>query len=544
MNMQSNTQSSIQSSTIPDIIFIGSGINSLAGAAVLAVRGKRVLVLERNDRAGGCIRTEELFPGYLHEVFSSWHPLFAGSAAYAELKPHLEKQGLAMLSCDYATGWVHPDGRGIAIQQDLADAARRLDALQPGDGQALQTMAARLFGDDAPLTFGLLGKPLYSREMLWLLFSQWRARKLDGLLEFATGALESCRRWAERSFTSDEARALIAPWTLHSGLGPDDASSALIGKLTFAAVVSAGMPVIKGGGSRLVEALTRVIEQHGGAVRTNAHVERVIVQGSGSGARATGVQLAGAEQLHVRQAVVCNVTPTQLYGQLLPGMPEQVRQRASGYRFGRGCMQIHFALHGKPNWCEPELLHVPLVHMTESMEQVCMSVTQANNGLLPTHPTLAIGQPVAVDSSRAPDGGWILWIQMQELPAKLKGDAAGQISVPGDGSWSEHAREAFADRVQARLEQVMPGLGGQIVGRRAYSPADLQVLNCNLVGGDPYSGICSPDQFFWMRPFAGANGARGNHTPVANVYHIGASTHPGPGLGAGSGYAVAQMLCK
>lgn len=67
-------------------------------------------------------------------------------------------------------------------------------------------------------------------------------------------------------------------------------------------------------------------------------------------------------------------------------------------------------------------------------------------------------------------------------------------------------------------------------------------MNCNLVGGDPYSGICSPDQFFWLRPFASHSGARGHKTHVRNVYQIGASTHPGPGLGAGSGVMIAQAL--
>ena len=183
------------------------------------------------------------------------------------------------------------------------------------------------------------------------------------------------------------------------------------------------------------------------------------------------------------------------------------------------------------------------MHLTESLEQVCASVTEANNGLLPSRPTLAIGQPVAVDPSRAPEGGWILWIQMQEMPARLKGDAAGQIDTPADGRWNEAVREAYADRVQARLERVMPGLAERIVGRRAYSPADLEALNCNLVGGDPYSGICSPDQFFWLRPFASGGGAR-HRTPVAGLYHIGASTHPGPGLGAGSGTLVAREIAR
>ena len=52
-----------------------------------------------------------------------------------------------MLRGDYSTGLVGPDGRGLALRQDMADAARRLDALSPGDGQALQDMAARMFGE-------------------------------------------------------------------------------------------------------------------------------------------------------------------------------------------------------------------------------------------------------------------------------------------------------------------------------------------------------------------------------------------------------------
>jgi hypothetical protein len=33
-------------------------------------------------------------------------------------------------------------------------------------------------------------------------------------------------------------------------------------------------------------------------------------------------------------------------------------------------------------------------------------------------------------------------------------------------------------------------------------------------------------------------------TAVAQLWHIGASTHPGPGLGAGSGYLVAKQLTR
>lgn len=524
-----------------EVILVGSGMNSLACAALLAKRGIKVLVLERNDRPGGCIRSEELFPGFTHDVLSQWYPLFAGSPTYAELKADLQQAGLRFAHSPYATGLIRPDGTGIALKQDLEDAVRCLDAAAPGDGGSFSAMAERLFGNDARLTFGLLGQSPYAWKTASLIAKEAYGRGPDGMLDFAAASLESFRRWSERELSHDLSRALIAPWVLHSGLGPDEACSALIGKLTFAAVIAGGMPVVEGGSQRIVDAFRRIIESHGGAIRVNAEVTSILVEGAGNRARATGVRV-GSEAIRATRAVVCNVTPPQLYGRLWPTAPQTLKTRAAGYRFGRGCMQIHFALKGPAPWVNPEMGLVPLVHLTESLEQVCASVVEASNGWLPARPTLAIGQPTAVDPSRAPPGHSILWIQMQEMPTRIKADAAGEIAFPVDGRWTDAVREAMADRVQSRLELVMPGLGGQVLGRRAYSPADLQALNCNLVGGDPYSGVCSPDQFFWMRPFAPTAGARGHKTPCKNLFHIGASTHPGPGLGAGSGYLVAQEI--
>ncbi|HRK86985.1 NAD(P)/FAD-dependent oxidoreductase [Alcaligenes ammonioxydans] len=518
------------------VIVVGSGINSLVCAALLAQKGKQVLVLERNDRAGGCIRTEELFPGFTHELLSSWYPLFTSGAAYARLKDDLAAQGVEFLENGYTTGVVGSDGKGMALRHDVGDSIQRINALQAGDGDAFGAMCSQLFERDAGLTFGLLGTEPYSRGLLGLLFSQWRKRRMDGMVQYGRESLESFRRWADRELKDDRVRGMMAPWVLHSGLGPDDACSALIGKLTFAAVVAGGMPVVKGGGQNLVRALCAIIEKAGGRIQLNTEVEEIVLEGQ----KARGVRAGG--QVYEASHVVCNVTPPQLYGRLLPGAPAQVRKQANAYRFGRGDMQIHLALDSMPNWSDPELLKVPLLHLSDSLEDVSMSVAQANNGLIPARFTVAIGQPCAVDPSRAPQGKWILWMQMQDMPSKLRGDAAGKIDVPEDGKWSEEVSKAVAERIIDQLEGVMPGLRQQIVGQKVLSPADLESINCNLVGGDPYSGICSPDQFFWMRPFAASNGARSHATPYKNVYHIGASTHPGPGLAGASGFMVAEQI--
>jgi phytoene dehydrogenase-like protein len=148
---------------------------------------------------------------------------------------------------------------------------------------------------------------------------------------------------------------------------------------------------------------------------------------------------------------------------------------------------------------------------------------------------------MAVDASRGPEGSWILWIQLQELPAgRVKGDAAEEIDV-GDGSWTEDVREAYADRIVARLERHVRNLGAATLQRVVLSPADIAALNVNLVDGDIYGGSCALDQSFLFRPLPQAPGHR---TPVDGLWHIGASTHPGPGLGAGSGYLVYKELTK
>ena len=104
-----------------DAIFVGSGINALAGAGLLSKAGWNVCVLERSDELGGCIRTSTdlTVPGFTHEVLASWHPLFTGSPAYAELKPDLDRRGVEYLNTELPTGSAYPDGSAAFLTTSL-----------------------------------------------------------------------------------------------------------------------------------------------------------------------------------------------------------------------------------------------------------------------------------------------------------------------------------------------------------------------------------------------------------------------------------------
>ena len=247
--------------------------------------------------------------------------------------------------------------------------------------------------------------------------------------------------------------------------------------------------------------------------------------------------LASGEEIAC-PSVLASVAPGQLQERLLreASMPED-RQAAQGFRHGRGNFQLHFALDRPPEWLTPGLDDVALIHLSDGIDAVSKSANEAERGMLPVTPTICVGQPHRLDPSRCPEGKAILWLQIPDAPRAIKGDAAGQIAT--DGTWSEATREAFADRIEAILRRHIKDFDAIKLARRAYSPADLQAMNVNLVGGDPYGGLCSIDQFFIFRPYAHSTNGTGQ---VRGLVHIGASTHPGPGLGGGSGFLAAKRL--
>ena len=94
-------------------------------------------------------------------------------------------------------------------------------------------------------------------------------------------------------------------------------------------------------------------------------------------------------------------------------------------------------------------------------------------------------------------------------------------------------------RSVAKLEAVHAKIAALKRAEASIAPLDLERENPNLIGGDSLSGSHHLDQNFFLRPVAGWSRYR---TPVKGLYLCGASTWPGAGTGAGSGFMLAKML--
>jgi phytoene dehydrogenase-like protein len=516
-----------------DAVLIGSGHNALVTSAYLAREGWSTVVLEQSERLGGAVASAEITrPGFMHDLFATNMNLFLGSPVFAELGGELERHGLQFAGCAHPFANVFPDGRALRVHQGAAETLAGLEAHDRADAEGWRELD-RLYERLSPALFSLYGSRLSTRALAELAAQQLPSLGADGAAELARLLLSSTRELAETYMSTREAQALLACWGMHLDFGPDVSGGAMFPFLEAFTDMRTGIAIARGGASRLIEALAALGAEHGAELRTGAEVTRIHTREG----RATAVELAGGERIEARRAVIAGVTPPILFGRLLTpeAVPARIARAARRYRFGPGTLMVHLALSGAPRWSAGEdLQRFAYVHIAPYVEDLAATYAQACAGVLPAEPLLVVGQTSAVDPSRAADGN-VLWVQVRALPAEISGDALGKIE---GRSWAD-AAEPYADRVLAKLERYAPGISELVLDRAVLSPADLQRHDPNLHGGDSIAGSMHLSQNFLLRPFPEV---RDYETGIDGLLMLGASTWPGAGVNAISGYNVARKL--
>ncbi|CAM5313506.1 Pyridine nucleotide-disulfide oxidoreductase domain-containing protein 2 OS=Streptomyces alboniger OX=132473 GN=CP975_03565 PE=4 SV=1 [Streptomyces alboniger] len=327
------------------------------------------------------------------------------------------------------------------------------------------------------------------------------------------------------------------PGVLHAG-SPDHASGGLMLPILAATLHGFGLPVVAGGADNFVGAFEALLTELRVDIRTGQPVERILV----TAGRATGV-VAGGEPPGPPRPVLASVTPSALYGELLPPdapVPPVVRDQARRFRHGRAAMQIHVALSAPPTWNDDRLAAVPLLHFSDGSASTAIACAEAEAGLLPRRSTVVVGQRHVLDPSRVPEGA------RRRSGSSCRSCRTSRSATP-PANWTSAAAgprnwpKSYTLRALARVARHAPDLNDKVLAWDAVTPADLAAYNPNAVAGDPYGGSAELDQNLLWRPLPSA--AR-HATPVPGLWQIGASTHPGPGLGGGSGHLVAQQLIR
>ncbi len=494
--------------TTDDAIVIGSGPNGLVAAATLARAGWRVRVLEAQPRPGGaCWSVESTLPGFVHDVGAAFFPFAHYSQAILSQK--LDEVGLQWRSARYESAHPAADGTCPTLSRD-------------------PDLGAATFGADADAYRWLSNwaqsmGPRLADALLAPLPDITPALRLGvgNLFRLAVAGVSSTAGYSRRLFRTEAARRVIPSLALHVDLGPDDFGGAALGAVLGLLALASGFQVPVGGAKSISLALIRRIEEAGGAIQLNTRVKSIEVRQG----RAVAVRTEAGDEIPFRKAVLADVGAPALFLRMLPedSVSGYVRQAMTRYRYGWGTFKLDWALSAPLPWrCEPAR-HAAVAHTGDSIDDLVRFTAEVRDGQLPTNPYLVIGQQSLLDPTRAPAGRHTLWAYSR-VPSTLH------------GGWAA-AKEAFADRIERRIEALAPGFRSTILARAVYAPNDLEAMNENLVGGDLGGGTAQfSNLLFWRPAFPHFR----HRTPVAGAYLCSASTHPGAGVHGACGYNAAQ----
>ena len=514
-----------------DAILIGAGHNALACGLHLAAKGWRVGIFEQAAEPGGAVKTGTYtLPGFRHDWAAMNLSQFAGSPFFKAYGPELTRHGLAFAPATHPFASAFPDGRWLGVCTDLAATTARIAAFSAKDAETWGKLQ-QAFPLEAETISGLLGSPMKLRALAYFMFKTLRKKGTAGTLDFARFLTLSPRQWVTQTFEDPHLHALLGAWGMHLDFAPDIAGGGLFPYLEGMAGQAFGMVIGQRGSDTIIKALTAALLARGGTVECNAPVAGILH----AKGRATGIRLQDGREIAATKAVIAGVAPkamTKLTGPTAPAFDHAM----ANFVHAPGTMMIHLALDGLPDWtASDDLKTFAYVQLAPSLDQMARTYAQAQAGLLPDEPVVVVGQPTAVDPSRAPAGKHILWVQVRMVPAVIKGDAAGTIPHT---DW-QSAAAPFAERILTILERYAPGTRARILGQRIVTPLDLETDNPNLVGGDQICGSHHLSQNFLFRP---ARGHADGSTPIRNLHLTGAAVWPGAGTGAGSGFLLARHL--
>jgi phytoene dehydrogenase-like protein len=179
------------------------------------LKGKRVLVLERSDRFGGCMRTEEItLPGFHHDVMAATFVLFLTSPAHAALGSDLARHGFEFCHTPHPTAVLRPDGSSLVLTTDRAANIKNFNALSAGDGDRHGADVGAIEAD-APFLFALLGGELWSWPTAKLMSSRPGSAASAVLPPGWARRFARSRAWLEAGYLRTGPGALCALGSAH-----------------------------------------------------------------------------------------------------------------------------------------------------------------------------------------------------------------------------------------------------------------------------------------------------------------------------------------
>lgn len=474
--------------TSQDVVVVGAGIGGLTAGALLAKAGKKVLVVDDNERPGGYARTIREGP----YCFDTAVHLISGCESAGPFGPGLIDSVLRQLGVRERCEFLRVDPIYTARFPEF-----RLDV--PAGRDAFVEAHARHFPQQAPglrrlldlcseINRQLLEFPVSPRLRDWLLLP----RRFPALYRHRNATLLQVM---DRHISDQRVMALFAALWPYVGLAPSSASF-----LTYAAMMASyieeGAFYCRGSFQTVADAFAEAVTKHGGELLLGTRVSRILTERH----TAAGVLLEDGNSIRA-PIVISNADARHTFERLLDPetLPRRFMRRLRRLRPAISVGSLYLATDLEVG--EWNARQETLVYASWDPERVYDEAMSSRiSGVAVTIPTM-------IESALAPTGEHIV-ILMGVLPS-------------GSGELPPGERAKIAGQLLDLGETVIPGLRDHITFCAGDSQDVEQGLSVKVLG-PIYGWEVSPQQ----------SGPRrlAHETPISGLYLSGHWSRPSHGI--------------
>jgi phytoene dehydrogenase-like protein len=514
-----------QESTHYDGIIIGAGQHGLILGSYMARAGLSVLLVERRDKFGGGLSTEEsTLPGFRHNLHSINHFSITSTPWFRDLELTAR---VPYITPRYEFAQPHTDGTALVFSRDLDETLASISRFSTKDADTFrqwnavaEEMTQRIFLNERysePLSFDerdeILGRSALGREFLAL------TRRQPGEV-------------VEELFEDERVKVLflfklsLFGTVLHETLG----TSSPLGSLIRAFDLTTGYELCKGGSWNLARGLMDTFLAAGGHYLDEAHVERIIVDGG----RATGVELSDGRTLSAGSFVASTVDVHQTFETMVARdqLPADFLRKVDAFHYTDWSLfGVHLALREPPNYTaaafDPHLNQALKYNVgSETIASLVQAHDDVANGQIPRNVQFGAGALSVLDPTQAPPG------QHTAYAWHIVPYAPG-----GDHENLRAAKESMTAAILEKWRAYAPNMTpDNVLATYTYTAYEYSKEIINMRRGDIFMGALSADQVMYNH--------FGYRTPIAGLYMAGSAAHPNGAITGGAGYISAGVIAR